>query len=145
MRGELGKLSSSSALPGAPLPAAVPCTRGGTATCHLKAARDSEMKASESTFGAVTLVWELLLCHTVMAVGLCHKNTPGCVYRLQSRNINAARVMGCAWGMSPLGCLSSLTEHENLLCDHGTQGMNVRVGKPRVVPGWGEQQPPVLY
>lgn len=80
-----------------------------------------------------------------MAVGLCHKNTPGCVYRLQSRNINDARVMGCAWGMSPLGCLSSLTEHENLLCDHGTQGMDVRVGKPRVVPGWGEQQPPVLY
>lgn len=56
MHGELGELSPSSALPGAPLPAAVPCTKGVTVTCHLKAARDLEMKATESTFGAVTLV-----------------------------------------------------------------------------------------
>lgn len=82
MHGELGELSPSSALPGAPLPAAVPCTKGVTVTCHLKAARDLEMKATESKLGAVTLVRELLLCHGTMVVGFCHKNTPGCVYRL---------------------------------------------------------------
>lgn len=71
-----GKHELSSALTGAPLPAAVPSTKGVTATCHLKAARDLQMKATESTFGAVALVWELLLCHATMAVGFCHKNSP---------------------------------------------------------------------
>lgn len=51
----------------------------------------------------------------------------------------------CLGDVTAGGAEFPLTEHENFLQDCGTQSMDVRVGKPRVAPGWGEQEPPELY